>query len=84
MVTQQFFYDPLDFVVTLQYDYKTSINSFKRYAITSIKMYHVAVAYFTDSFQWFNPLPALTPQSGRDLNVACSPKRSKAALLYSS
>jgi hypothetical protein len=32
----------------------------------------------------FNPLRALTPQSGWDLNVACSSKRPKAALLYSS
>jgi hypothetical protein len=31
-----------------------------------------------------NPLPALMPQSGRDLNAACSSKRPKAALLYSS
>jgi hypothetical protein len=31
-----------------------------------------------------NLLPALTPQSGRDLNVACSSKRPKAALLYTS
>jgi hypothetical protein len=31
-----------------------------------------------------NPLPALTPQRVRDLNVACSSKRPKAALLYSS
>ena len=32
----------------------------------------------------FNPLPSLTLQSTRNLNVACRPKRSKALLLSSS
>jgi hypothetical protein len=30
---------------------------------------------------WFNPLPSLTLQSARDLNVPCRHKRSKALLL---
>jgi len=33
---------------------------------------------------YFNPLPSLTLQSARDLNVPCWPKRSKALLLSSS
>jgi len=31
-----------------------------------------------------NPLPSLTLQSARDLNVPCQPKRSKALVLSSS
>jgi hypothetical protein len=32
-------------------------------------------------YRWFNPLPALTLQSARDLNAPCRPKCSKALLL---
>ena len=45
--------------------------------------YSQSVATFCTS-QQFNPLPSLTLQSARDLNVPCRPKRSKALLLTSS